>query len=145
MLTTVAPIECLMWSVWRENRSFESLTPEQSLIILSLPSLFFLKDCIFLFKEYQTSFHKTREKILESSGEKSFEVSEMYIFGKFEAFCKRLEKVSIMQSLYSPPTIPSGYFVFYIRPLRIIVPDLSSHCWYVSSSITHRSLHFIIT
>ncbi|GAB1300830.1 Dynein axonemal heavy chain 8 [Apodemus speciosus] len=51
-----------------------------------------IQDCIFLFKEYQTSFHKTRKQILESSGEKSFEVSEMYIFGKFEAFCKRLEK-----------------------------------------------------
>ncbi|KAL0622515.1 Dynein heavy chain 8, axonemal [Plecturocebus cupreus] len=50
-------------------------------------------DCIFLFKEYQTSFHKTRGQILDSSGEKSFEVSEMYIFGKFEAFCKRLEKM----------------------------------------------------
>ncbi|KAI4531235.1 hypothetical protein MG293_019093 [Ovis ammon polii] len=52
-------------------------------------------DCIFLFKEYQASFHKTRKQILESSGEKSFEVSEMYIFGKFEAFCKRLEKSSV--------------------------------------------------
>ncbi|KAL1771588.1 dynein heavy chain 8, axonemal [Sigmodon hispidus] len=53
-------------------------------------------DCIFLFKEYQASFHKTRKQILESSGEKSFEVSEMYIFGKFEAFCKRLEKITEM-------------------------------------------------
>uniref|UniRef100_A0A8I3NLP8 Dynein axonemal heavy chain 8 n=1 Tax=Canis lupus familiaris TaxID=9615 RepID=A0A8I3NLP8_CANLF len=60
-----------------------------------------IQDCIFLFKEYQTSFHKKRKQILESSGEKSFEVSEMNIFGKFEAFCKRLEKVTIMQSLNS--------------------------------------------
>uniref|UniRef100_A0A8I3RXS5 Dynein axonemal heavy chain 8 n=1 Tax=Canis lupus familiaris TaxID=9615 RepID=A0A8I3RXS5_CANLF len=42
-----------------------------------------------------------KKQILESSGEKSFEVSEMNIFGKFEAFCKRLEKVTIMQSLNS--------------------------------------------
>ncbi|XP_077876201.1 dynein axonemal heavy chain 8 isoform X2 [Ictidomys tridecemlineatus] len=55
-----------------------------------------IQDCIFLFKEYQSSFHKTRKQILDSSGEKSFEVSEMYIFGKFEAFCKRLEKISEM-------------------------------------------------
>uniref|UniRef100_A0A2K6F192 Dynein axonemal heavy chain 8 n=1 Tax=Propithecus coquereli TaxID=379532 RepID=A0A2K6F192_PROCO len=55
-----------------------------------------IQDCIFLFKEYQTSFHKTKKQILESSGEKSFEVSEMYIFGKFEAFCKRLEKITEM-------------------------------------------------
>ncbi|KAF6113475.1 hypothetical protein HJG60_003938 [Phyllostomus discolor] len=55
-----------------------------------------IQDCIFLFKEYQASFHKTRKQILESSGEKSFEVSEMYIFGNFEAFCKRLEKITEM-------------------------------------------------
>ncbi|XP_039384950.1 dynein heavy chain 8, axonemal isoform X5 [Mauremys reevesii] len=53
-------------------------------------------DCIFLFKEYQKCFHKTRKQILEALGEKTFEVSEMYIFGKFEAFCKRLEKITEM-------------------------------------------------
>ncbi|XP_044299056.1 dynein axonemal heavy chain 8 isoform X1 [Varanus komodoensis] len=55
-----------------------------------------IKDCTFLFKEYQKSFHKTRKQILETLGEKTFEVSEMYIFGKFEAFCKRLEKITEM-------------------------------------------------
>ncbi|KAM5298313.1 dynein axonemal heavy chain 8 [Ctenodactylus gundi] len=55
-----------------------------------------IQDCIFLFREYQASFHKTRKRILESSGEKSFQVSETYIFGKFEAFCKRLEKIKEM-------------------------------------------------
>ncbi|XP_028903091.1 dynein heavy chain 8, axonemal isoform X1 [Ornithorhynchus anatinus] len=55
-----------------------------------------IKDCIFLFREYQNSFHKTRKQILEALGEKTFEVSEMYIFGKFEAFCKRLEKITEM-------------------------------------------------
>ncbi|XP_019382247.1 PREDICTED: dynein heavy chain 8, axonemal [Gavialis gangeticus] len=55
-----------------------------------------IQDCMFLFKEYQKCFHKTRTQILEASGEKTFEVSEMYIFGKFEAFCKRLEKITEM-------------------------------------------------
>nr|XP_048699429.1 dynein axonemal heavy chain 8 [Caretta caretta] len=55
-----------------------------------------IQDCIFLFKEYQKCFHKTRKQILEALGEKTFEVSEMYIFGKFEAFCKRLEKITEM-------------------------------------------------
>lgn len=45
-------------------------------------------------KEYQRCFHETKQEILENLGEKSFEVSEMYIFGKSEAFCRRLEKVS---------------------------------------------------
>uniref|UniRef100_A0A5F8GDS1 Dynein axonemal heavy chain 8 n=1 Tax=Monodelphis domestica TaxID=13616 RepID=A0A5F8GDS1_MONDO len=39
---------------------------------------------------------RSQKQILEASGEKTFEVSEMYIFGKFEAFCKRLEKVRKM-------------------------------------------------
>ncbi|XP_057650536.1 dynein axonemal heavy chain 8 isoform X2 [Chionomys nivalis] len=67
-----------------------------------------IQDCIFLFKEYQASFHKTRKQILESSGEKSFEVSEMYIFGKFEAFCKRLEKITEMITIVQTYTALSN-------------------------------------
>uniref|UniRef100_A0A8V0ZBE3 Dynein axonemal heavy chain 8 n=1 Tax=Gallus gallus TaxID=9031 RepID=A0A8V0ZBE3_CHICK len=55
-----------------------------------------IKDCIFLLKEYQRCFHETKQEILENLGEKSFEVSEMYIFGKSEAFCRRLEKITEM-------------------------------------------------
>lgn len=47
-------------------------------------------------KEYQKCFQETKQEILETLGEKSFEVSEMYIFGQSEAFCRRLEKVSIL-------------------------------------------------
>ncbi|KAM4694178.1 LOW QUALITY PROTEIN: dynein axonemal heavy chain 8 [Discoglossus pictus] len=52
-----------------------------------------IQDCILLFKEYQKCFQKTRQQYLERQREKAFEVSEKYIFGKFEAFCKRLEKI----------------------------------------------------
>ncbi|NXF53111.1 DYH8 protein, partial [Oceanites oceanicus] len=55
-----------------------------------------IKDCMFLLKEYQKCFHETKQEILETLGEKTFEVSEMYIFGKSEAFCKRLEKITEM-------------------------------------------------
>lgn len=56
-----------------------------------------------MFREYQSCFHKTKKQTLERPGEKPFEVSEMYIFGKFEGFCKRLEKVctSLMQPTFS--------------------------------------------
>ncbi|XP_064014378.1 dynein axonemal heavy chain 8 [Pogoniulus pusillus] len=55
-----------------------------------------LKDCIFLLKEYQKYFQEAKKEILESLGERrnTFEVSEMYIFGKSEAFCRRLEKIT---------------------------------------------------
>ncbi|KAM6127972.1 dynein axonemal heavy chain 8 [Pterocles gutturalis] len=53
-----------------------------------------IEDCMFLLKEYQKCFHETKQEILEALGEKSFEVSETYIFGKSEAFCRRLEKIT---------------------------------------------------
>ncbi|XP_075002904.1 dynein axonemal heavy chain 8 isoform X1 [Calonectris borealis] len=55
-----------------------------------------IKDCMFLLKEYQKCFRETKQEILETLGEKTFEVSEMYIFGKSEAFCRRLEKITEM-------------------------------------------------
>uniref|UniRef100_A0A8B9MIB1 AAA+ ATPase domain-containing protein n=1 Tax=Accipiter nisus TaxID=211598 RepID=A0A8B9MIB1_9AVES len=55
-----------------------------------------IKDCMFLLKEYQKCFHETKQEILQTLGEKTFEVSEMYIFGKSEAFCRRLEKITEM-------------------------------------------------
>uniref|UniRef100_A0A8C5TYT3 Dynein axonemal heavy chain 8 n=1 Tax=Malurus cyaneus samueli TaxID=2593467 RepID=A0A8C5TYT3_9PASS len=51
-----------------------------------------IKECICLLKEYQKCFHE----VSESEGEKPIEVSEMYIFGKSEAFCRRLEKIMEM-------------------------------------------------
>nr|XP_014354015.1 PREDICTED: dynein heavy chain 8, axonemal-like [Latimeria chalumnae] len=55
-----------------------------------------MQDCIVLFREYQRCFQKTKKQTLETPGEKPFEVSEMYIFGKFEAFAKRIEKITEM-------------------------------------------------
>ncbi|NXD51798.1 DYH8 protein, partial [Corvus moneduloides] len=55
-----------------------------------------INECICLLKEYQKCFHEAKQEILENLGEKAFEVSEMYIFGKSEAFCRRLEKIMEM-------------------------------------------------
>ncbi|KAM6082368.1 dynein axonemal heavy chain 8 [Chlamydotis macqueenii] len=53
-----------------------------------------IKNCMFLLKEYQKCFHETKQEIWETLGEKTFEVSETYIFGKSEALCRRLEKIT---------------------------------------------------
>lgn len=55
-----------------------------------------LKDCIYLNKKYQEHFQKTKERLRYNPSEKQFEFSENYIFGKFDAFCKRLEKINDM-------------------------------------------------
>jgi len=51
---------------------------------------------MFLLKEYQKCFQETKQEIFKTQGEKTFEISETYIFGKSEAFFRRLEKVSIL-------------------------------------------------
>ncbi|XP_043743727.1 dynein axonemal heavy chain 5 [Cervus elaphus] len=48
---------------------------------------------IKLKQEYQHCFHKTKQKLKQDPSEKQFEFSEMYIFGKFETFHRRLAKI----------------------------------------------------
>ncbi|XP_025779530.1 dynein heavy chain 5, axonemal [Puma concolor] len=48
---------------------------------------------IKLKQEYQRCFHKTKQKLKHDPNEKQFEFSEMYIFGKFETFHRRLVKI----------------------------------------------------
>ncbi|NXB25725.1 DYH8 protein, partial [Rhagologus leucostigma] len=55
-----------------------------------------INECICLLKEYQKCFREAKQEISKNLGEKAFEVSEMYIFGKSEAFCRRLEKIMEM-------------------------------------------------
>ncbi|KAJ7404297.1 hypothetical protein WISP_146823 [Willisornis vidua] len=54
------------------------------------------QNCMSLLKEYQKCFREAKQEILETLGEKAFEISETYIFGKSEAFCRRLEKITEM-------------------------------------------------
>ncbi|XP_072567808.1 dynein axonemal heavy chain 5 [Paramormyrops kingsleyae] len=55
-----------------------------------------IKECSQLNQEYQQCFQRVREKIRENPEHRQFEFSENYIFGKFDAFCKRLEKIADM-------------------------------------------------
>ncbi|KAI9220476.1 dynein heavy chain and region D6 of dynein motor-domain-containing protein [Blastocladiella britannica] len=58
-----------------------------------------LGEAIQLNEAYQSCFHDTKRKLQESPNEKQFDFSEMYIFGKFDAFCKRIQKVVDMFSV----------------------------------------------
>ena len=55
-----------------------------------------IQHCIDLYNCYQNAFQRTKQRIEDIPGEKPFEFSEMYIFGKFDAFCKRLTKASFI-------------------------------------------------
>ena len=52
-----------------------------------------LKDCIKLNQEYQNCFQKTKEKLAQMPDERPFDFSEMYIFGKFDTFTRRCQKI----------------------------------------------------
>ncbi|XP_038626369.1 dynein heavy chain 5, axonemal [Tachyglossus aculeatus] len=48
---------------------------------------------IRLKQEYQHCFHKTKQELEQCPNERHFDFSEMYIFGKFETFHRRLNKI----------------------------------------------------
>ena len=59
-------------------------------------------DKIFEYKpsiRVQAAFHKTKKRLEQSPEERQFEFSEMYIFGKFDTFSKRLGKIMHMFEL----------------------------------------------
>ncbi|XP_060921113.1 dynein axonemal heavy chain 5 [Labrus mixtus] len=55
-----------------------------------------ISDCCKLNEEYQRSFQSIRDKLRENPENRQFDFSENYIFGKFDAFCRRLEKIADM-------------------------------------------------
>ncbi|CAF3405686.1 unnamed protein product [Rotaria sp. Silwood1] len=58
-----------------------------------------IRDCIKLNEEYQRYFQITKTKLASSSTEPPFDFSEMYIFGKFDSFIRRCEKIIDVYSI----------------------------------------------
>ncbi|XP_072317021.1 dynein axonemal heavy chain 5 [Eucyclogobius newberryi] len=52
-----------------------------------------IRASISLNKEYQQCYQKTKEKLQQTPAERQFDFSEMYIFGKFDSFQRRLNKI----------------------------------------------------
>jgi dynein heavy chain len=52
-----------------------------------------LRDCIKLNEEYQRCFQLIKTKLSSTPSERPFDFSEMYIFGKFDSFVRRCEKI----------------------------------------------------
>ncbi|XP_026319438.1 dynein heavy chain 8, axonemal-like [Hyposmocoma kahamanoa] len=51
------------------------------------------KLCLALYAFYRECYNETQREMLEAADERPFDCSEMYIFGKFETFKKRLLKI----------------------------------------------------
>lgn len=52
-----------------------------------------LQDCILLNEHYRAHFHRVKAKLETQPHELQFDFSEMYIFGKFDTFTRRLKKI----------------------------------------------------
>ncbi|GCB62029.1 hypothetical protein scyTo_0004191, partial [Scyliorhinus torazame] len=84
-----------------------------------------IKNCTQLNSEYQKHFQRIREKLRENPKDRQFEFSENYIFGKFDTFCKRLEKIShminTMENLSDLQNVKmEGFDKLYVRYQTII-------------------------
>ncbi|XP_049585235.1 dynein axonemal heavy chain 5 [Syngnathus scovelli] len=60
-----------------------------------------IRAAIHLNEEYQRCFHKTKAKLEQTPTERQFDFSEMYIFGKFDTFQRRLNKILEMLATIS--------------------------------------------
>uniref|UniRef100_A0A3Q3G615 Dynein, axonemal, heavy chain 5 n=1 Tax=Labrus bergylta TaxID=56723 RepID=A0A3Q3G615_9LABR len=60
-----------------------------------------IKAAINLNQEYQRYFRKTKEKLEQTPSERQFDFGEVYIFGKFDTFQRRLNKILEMFSTIS--------------------------------------------
>ena len=65
-------------TIWSQNQSY----------VISK-----LRDCMKLNEEYQRCFQLVKNKLASTPSERSFDFSEMHIFGKFDSFIRRCEKI----------------------------------------------------
>ncbi|XP_067125373.1 dynein axonemal heavy chain 8-like isoform X2 [Centruroides vittatus] len=49
--------------------------------------------CLALSKKYRSCFNRIKKEAIDIPGRRPFTFSEIYIFGRFDNFCKRLEKI----------------------------------------------------
>lgn len=56
-----------------------------------------LEACHRLYAVYQECFHQSKQKV--SAERKAFEISELYVFGKFASFCRRLDEIKELVSI----------------------------------------------
>ncbi|KAM4605979.1 LOW QUALITY PROTEIN: dynein axonemal heavy chain 5 [Polymixia lowei] len=102
-----------------------------------------ISECCRLNLEYQRSFQSVKEKLRENPEDRQFEFSENYIFGKFDTFCRRLEKLadmaSTLEDLASLQQIKvEGIEKIYVR-YQTIVSTIKSRTY---DLLDHRKMEF---
>ncbi|XP_050681188.1 dynein axonemal heavy chain 8 isoform X2 [Leptidea sinapis] len=78
------------------NMCLDYLTVNKKKTIWNQDKLNFItksKLCLNLYSFYRECYNETQREMMEAADERPFDCSEMYIFGKFETFRKRLMKI----------------------------------------------------
>ena len=99
-------------------------------------------DCTKLYKHYQDCFQQAKDRADKSK--RHFEVSEMYVFGKFSSFCRRLKQIGDIVELMRQFSVLKhsrieGIDVYATRFSHII----SSIKKKVYNPLDHRKMEFV--
>ena len=100
------------------------------------------EDCTKLYKHYQDCFQQAKDRADRSK--RHFEVSEMYVFGKFSSFCRRLKQIGDIVELMKQFSVLKhsrieGIDVYATRFSHII----SSIKKKVYNPLDHRKMEFV--
>nr|XP_032816356.1 dynein heavy chain 5, axonemal isoform X1 [Petromyzon marinus] len=102
-----------------------------------------IEACVRLNQEYQQCFHRTKKRLEETPGERPFDLSEMYIFGKFDAFQRRLTKLAGFYSTADAYACLQHSRIEGLQPLaatwQTIVTDFTKKPY---SVLDHRRVDF---
>ncbi|XP_061778474.1 dynein axonemal heavy chain 5-like [Nerophis ophidion] len=102
-----------------------------------------ISECWRLKAAYQHSFHAVRDKLKAKPTCRQFDFSENYIFGKFEAFCRRLEKIADMASCLEDLSTMQRIKVDGVEPIYARYQNiLSSTMSRTYDILDHRKLEF---
>lgn len=99
-------------------------------------------DCTKLHQHYQECFQQAKDRAVKSK--RPFEVSEMYVFGKFSSFCRRLQQISHIVEIMKQFSVLKmsrieGIDVYATRFSHII----SSIKKKVYNPLDHRKMEFV--
>ncbi|XP_076055179.1 LOW QUALITY PROTEIN: dynein axonemal heavy chain 5-like [Oratosquilla oratoria] len=83
-----------------------------------------IKDCLRLNTTYRQAYKKTKEKLESMPGERPFTFSEQYVFGKFDCFCSRLNKIT---QLFNDMDRYSSFFEGRAEFLKHLQKNIAGH------------------
>ena len=105
----------------------------------------------YVHQEYQRVFHKTKVQLEQTPSERQFDFSEMYIFGKFDTFQRRLKKIlemlntiSIYSALQDPKiegleTMATRFQVgTFFKAFSVLCYAIRYHCCWTENLYVHN-------